>query len=74
MNVLLALISFFDLISENLIFETSQNNYLLFFLHCALSVYSMEVEYYGGGVLIFPYLILIHRLDTLGGLRVAEAA
>ena len=28
----------------------------------------MEVEYSGGGVLIFSYLILIHQRDTLGGL------
>ena len=28
----------------------------------------MEVEYSGGGVLIFSYLILIHQLDDLGGL------
>ena len=27
----------------------------------------MEVEYSGGGVLIFSYLILIHLLDDLGG-------
>ena len=27
----------------------------------------MEVEYSGGGVLIFSYLILIHQLDDLGG-------
>ena len=37
-------------------------------------LYGMEVEYSGGGVLILSYLILIHRLDTFGGLRVAEAA
>ena len=29
---------------------------------------SMEVEYSGGGVLIFSYFILIHQRDTLGGL------
>ena len=28
----------------------------------------MEVEYSGGGVLIFSYLILMHQLDDLGGL------
>ena len=28
----------------------------------------MEVEYSGGGVLIFSYLILIHELVDLGGL------
>ena len=28
----------------------------------------MEVEYSGGGVLIFSYLILIHQFDDLGGL------
>ena len=28
----------------------------------------MEVEYSGGGVLIFSYLILIHQCDTFGGL------
>ena len=28
----------------------------------------MEVEYSGGGVLIFSYLILIHHFDDLGGL------
>ena len=28
----------------------------------------MEVEYSGGGVLIFPYLTLIHQRDTFGGL------
>ena len=28
----------------------------------------MEVEYSGGGVLIFSYLILIHQRDTFGGL------
>ena len=28
----------------------------------------MEVEYSGGGVLIFSYLILKHQLDDLGGL------
>ena len=27
----------------------------------------MEVEYSGGGVLIFSYLILIHQFDDLGG-------
>ena len=32
----------------------------------------MEVEYSGGGVLIFSYLILIHRLDNFGCLRVAK--
>ena len=32
----------------------------------------MEVEYSGGGVLIFSYLILIHQLDNFGGLRVAK--
>ena len=26
----------------------------------------MVVEYYGGGVLIFSYLILIHHRDTFG--------
>ena len=31
-------------------------------------VNSMEVEYSGGGVLIFSYLILIHQHYTLGGL------
>ena len=34
----------------------------------------MEVEYSEGDVLIFSYLILIHRLNSFGGLRVAEAA
>ena len=29
---------------------------------------TIEVEYSGGGVLIFSYLILIHELDDLGGL------
>ena len=33
---------------------------------------SMEVEYSGGGVLIFSYLILIHQLDNFGGLRTAK--
>ena len=28
----------------------------------------MEVEYCGGGVLIFSYLIIIHQRDTFGGL------
>ena len=28
----------------------------------------MEVEYSGGGVLIFSCLILIHQRDTFGGL------
>ena len=28
----------------------------------------MEVEYFGGGVLIFSYLILINQRDTFGGL------
>ena len=28
----------------------------------------MEVEYSGGGVLIFSYLILIHQCDTFEGL------
>ena len=28
----------------------------------------MEVEYSGGGVLIFSYLIFIHQRDTFGGL------
>ena len=28
----------------------------------------MEVEYSGGGVLIFSYLILIHQRDTFGDL------
>ena len=28
----------------------------------------MDVEYSGGGVLIFSYLILIHLRDTFGGL------
>ena len=28
----------------------------------------MEVEYSGGGVIIFSYFILIHQLDTFGGL------
>ena len=28
----------------------------------------MEVEYSGGGVLIFSYLILIHQLDNFWGL------
>ena len=28
----------------------------------------MEVEYSGGGVLIFSYLILVHQRDTFGGL------
>ena len=28
----------------------------------------MEVEYSGGGVLIFSYLILIHQLEHFGGL------
>ena len=28
----------------------------------------MEVEYSGGGVLIFSYLILRHKRDTFGGL------
>ena len=33
------------------------------------SFYSiMEVEYSGGGVLIFSYLILTHQLDHFGGL------
>ena len=29
----------------------------------------MEVEYSGGGVLIFSYLILMHLFDNFGGLR-----
>ena len=29
---------------------------------------TMEVEYSGGGVLIFSYLILMHERDTFGGL------
>ena len=29
----------------------------------------MEVEYSGGGVLIFSHLILIHQRDTFGGLN-----
>ena len=28
----------------------------------------MEVEYYGGGVLIVSYLIPLHQRDTFGGL------
>ena len=28
----------------------------------------MEVDYSGGGVLIFSYLILIHQCNTFGGL------
>ena len=28
----------------------------------------MEVEYSGGGVLIFSYLILVHQLEHLGDL------
>ena len=28
----------------------------------------MEVEYYGGVILIFSYLIVIHHRDTFGGL------
>ena len=31
-------------------------------------VIAMEVEYSGGGVLIFSYLILIHQLEHFGGL------
>ena len=31
-------------------------------------VWTMEVEYSGGGVLIFSYLILIHQRDTFGDL------
>ena len=30
-------------------------------------IWTMEVEYSGGGVLIFSYLILIHPCDTFGG-------
>ena len=30
---------------------------------------AMEVEYSGGGVLIFSYIILIHEFDNFGGLR-----
>ena len=33
---------------------------------------TMEVEYSGGSVLFFSYLILIHQLDNFGGLRVAK--
>ena len=33
---------------------------------------TMEVDYSGGCVLIFSYLILIHQLDNFGGLRVAK--
>ena len=32
----------------------------------------MEVEYSGGGVLIFSYLILIHQLEHFGGLYDTE--
>ena len=32
----------------------------------------MKVEYSGGGVLIFSYLILIHQIDSFGGLRVTK--
>ena len=32
----------------------------------------MEVEYSGGGALIFSYLILIHQLDIFGGLSIAK--
>ena len=32
----------------------------------------MKVDYSGGGVLIFSYLILIHQLDNFGGLREAK--
>ena len=32
------------------------------------SISSMEVEYSGGGVLIFSYVILIHQLEHIGGL------
>ena len=38
---------------------------------CYATLYSfhiMEVEYSGGGVLIFSYHILIHQRDTFGGL------
>ena len=33
---------------------------------------NIEVEYSGGGVLIFSYFIPIHQLDNYGGLRVAK--
>ena len=33
---------------------------------------NMEIEYSGGGVLIFSYLIFIHQLDNFGGLREAK--
>ena len=33
---------------------------------------TMEVEYSGGGALIFSYFILIHQLDNFGGLRVTK--
>ena len=32
----------------------------------------MEVEYSGGGVLIFSYLTLMYQLDNFEGLRVAK--
>ena len=35
---------------------------------------NMEVEYTGGGVLIFSYLFLMHQRDNFGSLRWAEAA
>ena len=37
-------------------------------------LYSMEVEYTGGGVLIFSYLFPVHQRDNFGSLRWAEAA
>ena len=38
-------------------------------MHCSTWYsYTMEVEYSGGGVLIFSYLILIHQLEHFGGL------
>ena len=35
-------------------------------------VFVMEVEYSGGGLLIFYYLIFIHQFVNFGGLRVAK--
>ena len=44
----------------------SASNNVVYIAH--YSVPTMEVEYSGGGVLIFSYLILIHQLDNFGGL------
>ena len=47
--------------------EVVIKNFFIALNKCHQSSIYMEVEYSGGGVLIFSYLILIHQLDDLGG-------